>query len=71
MGGDMVFGSIDDPLALSNSTDMAGAEERVAHVAECLPEICTLDCGTMNFAEAELCYDKYAWNVNSNGKNDD
>ena len=33
MGGDMVFGSLDDPLALSNSTDMAGAEERVAHIA--------------------------------------
>ena len=32
---------------------MAGATERVAHVAECLPEICTLDCGTMNFAEAD------------------
>lgn len=29
---------------------MAGATERVAHVAECLPEICTLDCGTMNFS---------------------
>jgi uncharacterized protein (DUF849 family) len=28
---------------------MAGATERVSHVAECLPEICTLDCGTMNF----------------------
>jgi len=23
------------------------------HVAECRPEICTLDCGTMNFAEAD------------------
>ncbi len=23
------------------------------HVTECLPEICTLDCGTMNFAEAD------------------
>ena len=34
-------------------TDMAGATERIAHVAECLPEICTLDCGTMNFAEAD------------------
>jgi uncharacterized protein (DUF849 family) len=22
-------------------------------IAECLPEICTLDCGTMNFAEAD------------------
>ena len=53
MGGDMVFGSPDNPLPLSNSTDMASAEERVAHVAECLPEICTLDCGTMNFAEAD------------------
>ena len=32
---------------------MAAAAERVEHVAECLPEICTLDCGTMNFAEAD------------------
>ena len=54
MGGDMVFGPTDAPLPLSlNGTDMASAEERVVHVAECLPEICTLDCGTMNFAEAE------------------
>ncbi|MDA0362337.1 MAG: 3-keto-5-aminohexanoate cleavage protein, partial [Proteobacteria bacterium] len=53
MGGDMVFGGTENPLQLSNSTDMAGAEERVAHVADCLPEICTLDCGTMNFAEAD------------------
>ena len=53
MGGDMVFGSPNSTLPLSNSTDMASAEERVAHVAECLPEICTLDCGTMNFAEAD------------------
>ena len=29
---------------------MAGAAERLAHVEELLPEICTLDCGTMNFA---------------------
>ena len=53
MGGDMIFGSVEQPLPLSNGTDMAGATERVAHVAECLPEICTLDCGTMNFAEAD------------------
>ena len=32
---------------------MAGADERVQHLVECLPEICTLDCGTMNFAEAD------------------
>ena len=54
MGGDMVFGSSDQPLPLNESgTDMIGAAERVAHVADCLPEICTLDCGTMNFAEAD------------------
>ncbi len=53
MGGDMIFGSVEEPLPLANSTDMAGATERVEHVAECLPEICTLDCGTMNFAEAD------------------
>ena len=53
MGGDMNFGPASAPLPLANTTDMVGAEERVAHVAECLPEICTLDCGTMNFAEAD------------------
>ena len=53
MGGDMVFGGSEQPLPLAEGTDMAGATERVAHVAECLPEICTLDCGTMNFAEAD------------------
>ncbi|MGB2206183.1 MAG: 3-keto-5-aminohexanoate cleavage protein, partial [Candidatus Puniceispirillaceae bacterium] len=53
MGGDMIFSGAGNPLPLGPGTDMAGAEERVAHVAECLPEICTLDCGTMNFAEAD------------------
>ncbi len=54
MGGDMVFGSTEAPLPVNTSgTDMVGATERVAHVRECLPEICTLDCGTMNFAEAD------------------
>jgi uncharacterized protein (DUF849 family) len=53
MGGDMVFGGVESPLPPIKGTDMAGATERVAHVAECRPEICTLDCGTMNFAEAD------------------
>jgi len=54
MGGDMVFGPTESPLPLNDAgTDMVGATERLAHVAECLPEICTLDCGTMNFAEAD------------------
>ncbi|MEL7254183.1 MAG: 3-keto-5-aminohexanoate cleavage protein [Pseudomonadota bacterium] len=53
MGGDVIYGSPEQPFPLSNQTDMVGASERVEHVAECLPEICTLDCGTMNFAEAD------------------
>lgn len=53
MGGDLVFGGADAPLPLVAGTDMVGAAERVEHIAECLPEICTLDCGTMNFAEAD------------------
>ncbi len=51
MGGDLIFGNVESPLPVNEKgTDMAGATERVAHVAECLPEICTLDCGTMNFS---------------------
>ena len=54
MGGDIVFGPTEAPFPVNaQATDMVGATERVAHVAECLPEICTLDCGTMNFAEAD------------------
>jgi uncharacterized protein (DUF849 family) len=54
MGGDLVFGPTEAPLPLNAAaTDMVGATERMRHVAECRPEICTLDCGTMNFAEAD------------------
>ena len=53
MGGDMIFGPVESPLPLGPGTDMGGATNRLAHVANCLPEICTLDCGTMNFAEAD------------------
>ncbi len=54
MGGDMIFGDPENPLPLNQeASDMVGASERVAHVLECRPEICTLDCGTMNFAEAD------------------
>ena len=54
MGGDIVFGPTDAPLPLiEEGTDMISAAERVAHLEACLPEIATLDCGTMNFAEAD------------------
>jgi uncharacterized protein (DUF849 family) len=51
MGGDLVFGGAEKPFPVdAKGTDMAGATERLAHVEQCLPEICTLDCGSMNFA---------------------
>lgn len=53
MGGDIVLGSPEAPLPLGPATDLVGATERLVHVEELLPEICTLDCGTMNFAEAD------------------
>ena len=54
MGGDVVFGAGENPLPLDPAgTDMVGPTERLAHVAALLPEICTLDCGTMNFLAGE------------------
>ena len=54
MGGDLTLGSAARPLPFSPAgTDLAGAEERLAHVTELRPEICTLDCGTMNFGEGD------------------
>jgi len=52
MGGDIVIGSVEEPLPLDpEGTDMGGATERVEHIRECRPEICTLDIGSMNFGE--------------------
>jgi uncharacterized protein (DUF849 family) len=54
MGGDLVLGSAERPLPLDEAgTDLAGASERLEHVKRLRPEICTLDCGTMNFGEGD------------------
>jgi uncharacterized protein (DUF849 family) len=53
MGGDMFFDGTEEMTRMAGHSDMCGAEERVAHIVECRPEICTLDCGTMNFNEAD------------------
>jgi uncharacterized protein (DUF849 family) len=51
MGGDIVFQPGETPLPLvAAGTDMVGPIERLIHVKELRPEICTIDCGTMNFA---------------------
>jgi uncharacterized protein (DUF849 family) len=54
MGGDLVLGGGENVLPINpDGTDMAGATERLDHVRTLMPEICTLDCGTMNFAEGD------------------
>ncbi len=54
MGGDLTLGDVEKPLPPdSEGTDMAGATERLDHVRQIRPEICTLDCGTMNFGEGD------------------
>ena len=55
MGGDWVP-SEENPAMGGPGTDMAGPEERLAHVVELRPDICSLDCGTMNFGDG---YDTY------------
>ena len=51
MGADLVLGSAEEPLPPAKAgTELVGASERLAHVEEILPEICTLDCGSMNWA---------------------
>ena len=53
-GGDLVFGAGENPLPLdAEATDLVGPEERVDHLKLCLPEVCTLDCGSMNFGEGD------------------
>ncbi len=55
MGGDWVPAA-DDPAMPGPGTDMVGALERLAHVEGLLPEICSLDCGTLNFGNGDEIY---------------
>jgi uncharacterized protein (DUF849 family) len=52
MGGDLLFGPDDTPLAFAAGTDFVGPQQRAAHILELLPEIGTLDCGSLNFDES-------------------
>ena len=50
MGGDW-YPLEDDPSVGGPGSDMVGPLERLVHVDEVRPEICSLDCGTLNFAD--------------------
>ncbi len=56
MGGDWVVGEGGDPAMPGPGTDMIGPLERLAHVENLLPEICSLDCGTLNFGDGNEIY---------------
>ncbi|WPP00283.1 3-keto-5-aminohexanoate cleavage protein [Pseudomonas sp. HR96] len=56
MGGDLEIGAGEEPLAFGPNTDLVGPLTRLAHVEELLPEICTLDCGTLNFGDGDTIY---------------
>ena len=56
MGGDLVIGPDEMPTAFGEETDLVGALDRIPHVEELLPEICSLDCGSYNFGEGSLVY---------------
>ena len=45
-----------------------GAARAAAHVEELRPEICTLDCGTMNFAEGRLRHDQHPFHPPRDGE---
>ena len=50
MGGDLVIGNPESPLPpAQDGTDLVGVSERLRHVQDLLPEICTLDCGIHEF----------------------
>ena len=40
----------------SPGTDLVGPLTRLVHVEELLPDICTLDCGTLNFGDGDTIY---------------
>jgi uncharacterized protein (DUF849 family) len=56
MGGDLEIGRGEQPLEFGAGTDLVGPITRLAHVEELLPEICTLDCGTLNFGDGDFIY---------------
>jgi uncharacterized protein (DUF849 family) len=51
MGGDILIGPPQSPLAFGPGTDFVGPQERMAHILELRPEIGSLDCGSLNFDE--------------------
>ena len=56
MGGDIEIGPENSLLKFGPNTDFVNALERLSHVDEILPDICSLDCGTLNFGDGNMIY---------------
>jgi len=56
MGGDLLLGPDENPMDFAEGTDVVGGMERLKHIEELRPEICTLDCGSLNFGDNNLVY---------------
>lgn len=56
MGGDMVVGPKGAEDSPGPGSDFVGALERLVHVEQLDPEICSMDCGTMNFSDDDVIY---------------
>jgi uncharacterized protein (DUF849 family) len=69
MGGDLTLGPGEAPLPFDDAgTDLVGPLEKLIHVEELRPEICTLDCGSMNFGAARIALlfsttQSYCWDM--------
>ncbi|WP_306319870.1 MULTISPECIES: 3-keto-5-aminohexanoate cleavage protein [unclassified Streptomyces] len=55
MGGDLVIDP-DDPTTHLAGTDLVSGLDRLPHVEDLLPDICTLDCGSLNFGDGSNLY---------------
>ncbi|MFF1374816.1 3-keto-5-aminohexanoate cleavage protein [Streptomyces sp. NPDC058308] len=55
MGGDLVIDP-DEPLRHLPGTDLVSGLDRLPHVEDLLPDICTLDCGSLNFGDGSNLY---------------
>ena len=56
MGGDLEIGGGEAPMRFGPGTDLVGPLARLVHVEELMPDICTLDCGTLNFGDGDTIY---------------
>ncbi|UUW70741.1 3-keto-5-aminohexanoate cleavage protein [Pseudomonas oryzihabitans] len=56
MGGDLEIGPGETPTDFGPGSDLVGPLTRLLHIEELRPDICTLDCGTLNFGDGDFIY---------------